>query len=124
MNELIISNEEPLLYGFVKEMKPYSNHPLLVRGWGNGYVAVPPSHELHGKYYNEIYMDIDIHGGITFSHKASEINQIWEEAKNIPSDYWVFGFGTAHPYDNETNCSKEYVEDQVKHLMAQLVKFN
>lgn len=42
-------------------------------GYANGYVAVPPEHPLHGKYYNEANEVIDIHGGLTFSDSVEEI---------------------------------------------------
>ena len=35
-------------------------------------------------------------------------------------DDWIIGFDTCHYNDNPQNCSKEYVESQVKELILQI----
>jgi hypothetical protein len=50
---------------YVKEnVLDLSNH--LKRGWGNGYVAIPPTHPLWGLDYSSVYT-IDVHGIFTYS---------------------------------------------------------
>lgn len=47
-----------------------------VRGWGNGYIAVPPEHPLHGKS-DEVDTYVDAPGGFTFSASADDLLR-WE----------------------------------------------
>jgi hypothetical protein len=89
-----------------------SNHfPVITRGWGNGYVAVPPTHPAYKIYYDNI--DIDIHGGLTYSQYGN--------GKIAPKDWWVFGFDTAHYNDSLENWPKEAVEAETKRLFSQLL---
>jgi hypothetical protein len=48
-----------------------------------GYVYIPEGHPLFGKGYDEI--DIDVHGGLTFSERVGK--------------YWLIGFDCAHMGD-------------------------
>lgn len=48
-----------------------------------GYVLLPKEHYLYGKEYCDI--DIDCHGGLSYSEKENE--------------YWVIGFDCAHACD-------------------------
>jgi len=63
------------------------------RGWGNGYVAVPPSHCLHGIDYDRLYYlfedepnQIYVHGGLTYSDFGDGVN--------APENWWVFLLST------------------------------
>jgi hypothetical protein len=78
-------------------------------GWGNGYVAVPPSHCLHGHF---IIDNAEVHGGITFNGYGYHLN--------TPKGWWVFGFDTAHFGDTIEKWSKEAVEEETKKLFWQL----
>lgn len=66
--------------------------------WGNlnGYVGVPPGHELHGRYYSDDDQWPEempnVHGGLTYSGE-------WEGT----DDYWWFGFDTTHAFDLQPN---------------------
>lgn len=84
---------------------------LLQRGWGNGYVAVPPTHPAYKIDYDNV--DIDIHGGLTYSQHGNGID--------VPKDWWVFGFDTAHYMDNLDRWPKEAVEAETKILYCQLL---
>jgi hypothetical protein len=75
-------------------------------GWGNGYVAVPLEHPWYGLDCDEI--DVDIHGGLTFS----------EEIDN----YWVFGFDTNHYGDNLLNWPKLRVIDETMRLFITAIE--
>lgn len=93
-------------------------------GWGNGYVAIPKEHPLYGKDYMHPDVNLDAHGGITFSDFANsldlnelpELQVITDDIK----DYWVFGFDTLHAGDDEENCNEEYVKLQTLLLKLQL----
>jgi hypothetical protein len=54
-----------------------------------GYVGVPKSHPLHGKGYQSLYddnIDIDVHGGLTFSDGCqTATEQDWQKRKEYLS---------------------------------------
>ena len=98
-------------------------------GYANGYVAVPPEHPLHGVNYNDVD-NIEVHGGLTFSNSMEEIKADgwhddtecigFDSFDDIPKDYWVFGFDTAHAYDNPTVWNRETCIEETKYLKEQL----
>lgn len=65
------------------------------RGWGNGYVSLPPGHKYHGKHYTELY-HLDYFG--------QELTYSALEGEN-----WVVGFDTAHYGMTEENWGKDKV---------------
>ena len=84
-------------------------------GWGNGYVAVPPSHCAHGKYTGDaIYHNLIVHGGVTYAGYGYHIN--------VPKGWWVFGFDTSHFGDNIDNWPKEAVIEETMSMFWQLVE--
>jgi hypothetical protein len=85
--------------------------PVMERGWGNGYVAVPPTHPAYKMDYDHI--DINIHGGLTLAGLSN--------GTYAPEGWWVFGFDTAHYNDNLERWSKEAVEAETKRLFSQLL---
>ena len=94
----------------------YNNEvSVLKRGWGNGYVAIPPNHCLYGKGENShsISSKIRIHGGLTYAQHG--------DGENAPKDWWVFGFDTAHFGDTIEKWPKEAVEAETKKLFCQLL---
>jgi len=83
------------------------------RGWGNGYIGVPPNHP----WYKKVTLGIpaSVHRGITFSRLA-------KNGKNFtdwPEDYWVIGFDTAHYQDSPVSCPQSYVEQETNNLLLQ-----
>ena len=94
-------------------------------GYANGYVAVPPEHPYHGKHYDDV--DVEIHGGLTFSENASEIKDWTEDTEclnfnniqEIPNNYWVFGFDTFHYADDE-KLDRTWCVAETERLMEQL----
>ena len=98
-------------------------------GYANGYVAVPPSHPLHGKRYDDPDVDIDIHGGLTFSESMADLNEEafaadiecidFDNFDEIPKDYWVFGFDTMH-YDDGPHLDRDWCINETKDLLKQL----
>lgn len=74
---------------------------MIVRnGWGLhlcGYVGVKPGHPAFGKHYNDI--DVDVHGGLTYSEECSGSICHIPEAGEEDQTHW-FGFDCAHLYDH------------------------
>ena len=89
-------------------------------GWGNGYVVIFKGHTMYGKHYDEV--PVDVHGGLTFSKYANEIN--WPEITEEMKDGWVFGFDTAHYSDDMERCPKEAVERETENLKSQFVELS
>lgn len=92
---------------------------ILNLGWGNGYVIIPHWHWLCGVDYDEI--DIEVHGGITFSGYVEHCGK-WEEIpKNChPKDY-IVGFDTGHYGDHMRIWPKERVIEETEYLRDQLM---
>lgn len=96
-------------------------HTKSDRGAGNGYVAVPPSHPVHGMHYHEIERkyDIDVYGGITFSDYLNNPCRIGE-GEDIPEDYWIIGFDTQKDCDNKQNWSMDSVKYETELFKRQI----
>lgn len=119
---------------------------LLDCGDYNGYVAIPPGNKYYGKSYGEITLDIDVHGGLTYSEPVilgektfvagipispeyiGKRNYILEDAEyitdntEIGDDWWIFGFDTMHHGDTPEKWDREAVVKETMKLMKQLTK--
>jgi hypothetical protein len=94
-----------------------------------GYVAIPTSHPYHGVNYNDI--DLDVHGGLTYSRKCQgdAITGVCHESKD-EDDVWWLGFDCAHGNDIAPlvscwfgeYCDLEYVKKECTKLAKQLKK--
>ena len=92
----------------------YNNEvSVLKRGWGNGYVAVPPTHPAYKMDYDTLMYSIDVHGGLTYG--------TFGNGENAPKDWWIFGFDTSHFQDDIERWPKEAVEAETKRLYCQLL---
>ncbi len=89
-------------------------------GWGNGYVLIPIGYPLHGKNYYDI--DVDVHGGLTFSKNAADLD--WPEISSEDKECWVIGFDTSHYKDSIENWPKEEVEEETIRLAEQIENKN
>jgi hypothetical protein len=101
------------LVSFARKM----DRPSMKRGWGNGYVGVPPGHPFNGLFYNDLPDGVhDVHGGVTFSESVEEFNGVLK--KHFPlmnlTGWWFFGFDTAHAGDNERNRSYSFVVREIE----------
>ncbi|MCD8206480.1 MAG: hypothetical protein LUD72_00930 [Bacteroidales bacterium] len=128
-----------------KEVKPIAfitqvPRPLSYGGVAyNGYVAIPPSHPLHGADYYEDnrIADFDVHGGITWSAGATREDEAgrreWQgmvkdgepiegEMEDIGDDWWVLGFDTMHLGDNAVRWNREAVAKETLRLLEQINK--
>ena len=123
----------------------YSPH-----GWGNGYVAVPPKHPLHGMDYDKI-VKVKDENSIKFNenwigllcysigdrtegeiplnlainvHGGITLARAPKDMKYvpscIPSDWWVFGFDTCHADDDILSWPKERVRSETKKFKREL----
>jgi hypothetical protein len=86
---------------------------FMERGWGNGYVAIPPTHPAYKMDWDTMLYDIDVHGGITYSNFGDGIR--------APKNWWVIGFDTSHYGDTMERWPKEAVEAETKRLFCQLL---
>lgn len=91
--------------------------------WYNGYVILPDDHELVDKFYGDFEKeyDIEVHGGITFSDYLSKIMDL--EIMDLEDGY-VLGFDCNHVGDNPKDCNQEYVENECKKLIDQLINLD
>jgi hypothetical protein len=93
-----------------------------VCGWGNGYVAVPPNHPLHGVDFSSWEDDVpslNIEREITWSRSAGSL----KNEPTLPSDWWVIGFDTCYRRDNLETCPKEYVEELTEKLLQEVIGY-
>lgn len=96
---------EPII-AFVLAMNNWT--PEFPRWRGNGYVAIPPSHPLYWKHYDDV--SIDVHWGLTYSGNASDLRQ-----GGIVWDYRILGFDTAHADDDlHTRPRQKVVEETLR----------
>ena len=81
----------------------------------NWYILLDPTHYYFNSGYDDI--EVEVHGGFTYSEFVSEeiiknfstldINDLWK---------WMLGFDTNHYGDNQFNCDKEYVENELERI--------
>lgn len=91
---------------------------ILSLGWGNGYVIIPHWHWLAGTPYDNI--DVEVHGGLTFSGYVG--NCKWPDIPdNCHPDDYIVGFDTAHYMDTIHNCPQSYVVHETIKLRNQLM---
>lgn len=90
-------------------------------GWGNGYVLLPVDNKYHGKDYDEINNDIDVHGGLTYSRLVTQAHiDHWDELKQEDLGMWIIGFDTGHYQDDSARWPKEEVIRETERLFDQL----
>ena len=65
-------------------------------GFWCGYVGVPADHPAYGRKYDD--MDVEVHGGLTYSNACSEPVCHMPEP-GMPADVWWLGFDCAHLFD-------------------------
>lgn len=125
-------NGIPNAVAFIKDNSWFFYYnPNMKCGTHNGYVAIPPSNKYYMMEY-QVLEHIQVHGGVTFSGRFSEILDEFEdyqeeiefitENNEIRSDWWIFGFDTFHYGDNSQNWDKLHVVDETMKLLEQLTK--
>ena len=78
-----------------------------------GYVAVEPGHPWHGKDHDAL--DVDVHGGLTFSASCADDEPIEKAVCHVPEpgkpgDVWWFGFDCGHAWDVQPAMLARYPE--------------
>ena len=118
MRQVVISKE---YLGYEYVVMLYSNEWVGLDDWYCGYVKIPENNNLYELgyscnmpylgYENErIESCFDVHGGITFAGKNSDLN-----------NDWVLGFDCAHYGDNPIIQDADYTEKECKKLIDQIV---
>lgn len=100
--------------GFNYAIVSYGTHPCC-------YVFLPKGHKYYGKNYDDI--DIDCHGGLTFSSDDLMFNP-------VSNDNWVIGWDYAHfkdytsllgvVYPDAKKWTTEEMLEEVKKVIGQL----
>ena len=102
---------------------------ILDRGWGNGYVLLPPEHPFFYNYDIEEY--VHVHGGITYNefYKPEYYKDILNNNKIIGnlnldnynkfSGYRIVGFDTSHFGDTLQTCTYNFVMNETQYLLDQ-----
>ena len=78
------------------------------RTYFNGYIVLPENSKFYGKEYNFINEEIEVHGGFTF-------------ADFVENEYEI-GFDTAHYFDNITTQNVDFVLEQLKQAVDQIIE--
>ncbi|MGO3282469.1 MAG: hypothetical protein ACTIKC_06740 [Psychrobacter sp.] len=90
-------------------------------GWGNGYVAIPPTSSWHGANYNQI--PVSVHGGLTWSSFASAIRKRDVEVPSwVDDNDWVVGFDTVR--ESSKCMHKSDVERETHKLLGAIEHIN
>lgn len=64
-------------------------------GWGNGYVAIPPTSSWHGIEHYDMPLDANFH--LSWSSKPQELKDRGVDIPDsISDDDWIVGFDTVH----------------------------
>lgn len=63
-----------------------------------GYVGLPHGHPLYGVPYQDVDLQVEVHGGLTYSD-ACQGHICHVPKPGQPDDVWWFGFDCGHAYD-------------------------
>ena len=74
----------------------------------NGYIVIPKDSKFYEKHFNDINEEIQIHGGFTFS--------------DFVDDKYKIGFDTIHYFDDETTQNVDYVLNELKRAVDQIIE--
>lgn len=84
-----------------------------------GYVGLPPGHPLHGKSYNDMDVDVHVHGGLTFAdtcHDAEDDHSRYVchlPEPGEPQKVWWFGFDCHHAWDRAPAYDARYKDHPI-----------
>lgn len=91
-------------------------HAIREKGWGNGYVCLPPKHKYHGVPYDDI--PVDVHGELSYG-KLGKDSKLRNKPEGI-EDWWIVGFDTAHLGDWPELWPEARVLAETQYLQEQL----
>lgn len=79
--------------------------PHSIRGWGNGYLALPKSNSWYGVRCESIPLYIKDTHGLTYSDYAKDFTEL---PTYINKDSWIIGFDSNR--DSQSHLTKENIE--------------
>lgn len=85
--------------------------PIFLNGnsiYYNGYIVIPKNSKFYGRGYNFINSEIEVHGDFTFA--------------DYVGDNYIIGFDTAHCFDDKTTQNTEFVIEELKKAVEQIIK--
>lgn len=94
---LEINAELPVLWDLTRNTTYY-----------NGYIVIPKDSKFYGRGYNFISSKVNIHGGFTFA--------------DFVANNYVIGFDTAHYFDDETTQNVEFVINELRQAVDQIIQ--
>lgn len=74
----------------------------------NGYIIIPKTSKFYEKHFDTINEEIKVHGGFTFS--------------GFVDNEYTIGFDTAHYFDNENTQNVDYVLNELKRAVDQIIE--
>lgn len=74
----------------------------------NGYIVLPKTSKFYEKHFDDINEKIEIHGGFTFS--------------DFVDDKYKIGFDTIHYFDNENTQNVDFVLNELKNAVDQIIQ--
>lgn len=81
----------------------------------NGYIKLPYDHPYYGYTLGNLdNLDINVHGGFTFSEEESNVNFL--NFRNQDEEGWVIGFDFAHYTDMIPFLYKDPTQELIKDL--------
>lgn len=78
------------------------------RTYYNGYIVLPKNSKFYGKEYDFINEEIEVHGGFTFS--------------GFVDNEYTIGFDTAHYFDNENTQNIDFVLEELRNAVDQIIQ--
>lgn len=106
---------------FKNDIYPYGTH--------NGYVAIPPTNKYYNMSLDELYEEVNVHGGVTWFKDALKSIEIIADAEcispdtkilEVGADWKIVGFDTMHWGDNSRIWDKKAVIKETLNLQRQL----
>jgi len=90
----------------------YGTHPC-------SYICIGDWNKLYGKKEEDLELDLDVHGGVTYTN-----NDLWFNPESI-SDQWWFGWDYSHFNDYNSSCrieGKKWTLDELKKDVLKVCK--
>lgn len=80
--------------------------------WYCGYAVIPEDHPFYGMDHDDVEVNINVHGGLTFSGEIEDI------------DGYLLGFDCRHYGDSPYVQDEEYTLSECKRLVDQLIEID
>lgn len=93
----------------------YPDIITFANNWYCGYVVIPVGHPLYEVHYDDTYnsnMDVEVHGGLTYS-----------DTTILKTGEWLLGFDCNHFMDSPEVQNAEYTKNEIIKMIDQLISF-